>query len=42
MFYLLGYLSAMPHTEQEYLRRGIDLSIYDSQLSDIAPGWSLP
>ncbi len=35
MFYLLGYLSAMPHTEQEYLRRGIDLSIYDATLSDI-------
>ncbi len=35
MFYLLAHLSALPHTEQEYLRRGIDLAIFNDTMQDI-------
>ncbi len=35
MFYLLAYLSALPITEQEYMRRGIPLELFDATMSDI-------
>ncbi len=35
MFYLLAHLSALPFTEREYQRRGMDLAIYDATMSDI-------
>jgi hypothetical protein len=35
LFYLLGYLAALPHAEKEYLRRGIDLAIFDDTMQDI-------
>lgn len=34
-FYLLAHMSALPHTEQHYLRRGMDLAIFDDTMSDI-------
>ena len=35
LFYLLGYLAAMPYAEQEYLRRGISLDLFDETMWDI-------
>jgi hypothetical protein len=37
-FYLLAYLAALPHVEAEYIRRGIDLSIFDATMQDF-PVW---
>lgn len=34
MFYLLAYLAALPHTEREYLRRGISLDIFHDTMLD--------
>jgi len=35
LFYLLAYLAAIPYTEREYRRRGIDLAIMRATLGDI-------
>jgi hypothetical protein len=36
MFYLLAYLAALPYTEREYLRRGINPDIFHDTMLDFA------
>ena len=34
LFYVLAYMAALPYTEKEYLRRGIEAEVFDGTMSD--------
>jgi len=35
LFYLLGYMAALPHVEREYIQRGISMDIFYATMNDI-------
>lgn len=35
LFYLIAHMAALPHLEQDYIRRGIDLAIFVATIRDI-------